>query len=174
MNVQEKRSIKSNVVSFEERRNQLNKEEETQYKKKGSPYRRYKLFNEEYDEICFRLLKKSKTAYLLFTFLVKEMTEYNISICSYKLLQEVLGLGQASIARAVKILKDDKFIEVYKLGNMNAYAINANIVWKTHGNKIKHARFKAHITLTETEQDNLIRQKIDKEKEILNKGKHNT
>lgn len=171
MIVQESRSVKSNIVSFTERKAELDKQEELQYKKKGSPYRRYRLFNKDYDEICFKLLKKSKSAYLLFTFLVKEMTEYNMAICSYKLLQEVLELGQASIARAVKILKDDNFIEVYKLGNMNAYAINADIVWQTHGNKIKHARFKAHISFTETEQDKLIRQKINKEKEILNKGK---
>jgi hypothetical protein len=171
MIVQENRSIKNNIVSFSERQEELHRQNEVQYKKKGSPYRRYKLFNEEYDAILFQLTKESRVASMLFSFLVKEMTEYNIAVCSYKLLQEVLEVSKPSIATAINLLRDKQIIEVYKLGNMNAYAINANIVWKTHGNKIKHARFKAHIALTETEQDKLIRKKINKEKEILNKGK---
>jgi hypothetical protein len=171
MIVQENRSIKNNIVSFSERQEELHRQNEVRYKKKGSPYRRYKLFNEEYDAILFQLTKESRVASMLFSFLVKEMTEYNIAVCSYKLLQEVLEVSKPSIATAINLLRDKQIIEVYKLGNMNAYAINANIVWKTHGNKIKHARFKAHIALTETEQDKLIRKKINKEKEILNKGK---
>jgi hypothetical protein len=171
MIVQESRSIKNNVISFPERKIELDRQEELQYKKKGSPYRRYKLFNEEYDNLLFQLNKESRVASMLFAFLVKEMTEYNVAVCSYKLLQEALEVSKQSIATAVNLLRDKQIIEVYKIGNMNAYAINANIVWKTHGNKIKHARFKAHISFTETEQDKLIRKKINKEKEILNKGK---
>ena len=171
MIVQENRSIKNNIISFSERQEELDRQNEVRYKKRGSPYRRYKLFNEEYDAVLFQLTKESRVASMLFSFLVKEMTEYNIAVCSYKLLQEVLEVSKPSIATAINLLRDKQIIEVYKLGNMNAYAINANIVWKTHGNKIKHARFKAHIALTETEQDKLIRKKINKEKEILNKGK---
>ena len=37
------------------------------------------------------------------------MDKYNAVICSYKVFQETLGMGQATVARCVKYLKDHGF-----------------------------------------------------------------
>ena len=41
------------------------------------------------------------------------MDKYNAVICSYKVFQETLGMGQATVARCVKYLKDHGFLYVF-------------------------------------------------------------
>ena len=61
------------------------------------------------------------------------MDKYNAVICSYKVFQETLGMGQATVARCVKYLKDHGFLYVYKTGTSNVYVANKNLVWNSWG-----------------------------------------
>ena len=46
----------------------------------------------------------------LLLFIFDHMDKYNAVICSYKVFQETLGMGQATVARCVKYLKDHGFL----------------------------------------------------------------
>jgi len=98
-------------------------------------------------------MSKSPIAYRIFKFLINNMDSYNAVICSYKVIHETFGISQDTIRRAIKLLKDKKYIEVYKSGTSNVYAINKQIVWNSWGTNFKHAKFGANIVLSAEEQE---------------------
>ena len=67
--------------------------------------------NSEYLRSC---LKENPKALELLFFIFDHMDKYNAVVCSYKVFQEALGIGQATVARSVKYLKDNGFLYIYK------------------------------------------------------------
>lgn len=164
--------LKNNVLSFEEREQELlteEQEDKEQIKKeRSSPYRDWYQVNKEYYKQKDWLIAKNATAYRIFEFLVHHMDHYNAVICSYKVLQETFNVSQSTISRAIKLLKDKQFIDVYKSGTSNVYAINKNIVWNSWGSNYRYAKFGANIILAESEQEEMMRAEIKtiKRKEV--------
>lgn len=100
------------------------------------------------------LIKKSPLGTQILMFFVEKMgRQTNAVICSYKTLEEVTGYKRASIAKAVKILKEDRWIEAVKVGNATAYCINAKVFWQAARNQKKYAMFAATVVASESEQD---------------------
>ena len=81
------------------------------------------------------------------------MDQYNAVMCSYQVLQEVLGTSKATIQRSIKVLKDHGYIAVLKSGSSNVYAINDSVYWKSWGNQKKYSKFPANVVLAMSEQD---------------------
>jgi len=96
---------------------------------------------------------KHPKAHAILYFLIDQMDEYNAVMCSYKVLEEVIGVGQATIARNIKVLKEHGFIVALKSGSSNVYAINDTIYWKSWGNNRKYSKFPANVVLALSEQD---------------------
>lgn len=130
--------------------------------KKKSPFRKWIQMN--YDDNAYRaddfLVAKSPTAYRIFKFLIANMDRYNAVIVSYKVLQQVFGYGQATVARAIKFLKDHNYIEVVRTGGANIYTINKHLYWNSWGTNYAYAEFDAKVIITATEQDKAIQEKI--------------
>ena len=61
------------------------------------------------------------------------MDNYNAVICSYQVFQEALGMSGRTVSRAIKYLKDNGFIYIYKSGSSNVYIANKNLVWRSWG-----------------------------------------
>lgn len=85
-------------------------------------------------------------------FLVEHMDNINSLTVSYAALSEVFGKTRQCLSKAIKHLKDRKFIEVLKTGNMNVYCMNANVVWHRSRENIKYAKFKTNVYMTFNEQ----------------------
>lgn len=98
------------------------------------------------------LVKTNPIAGEIFLFFIENMDGTNALVVSYKVLQEITGKSERSVARAVKVLKDKKLVKILKSGNMNVYCVNAEIVWQKAREDIKHAKFRANVYLTKTEQ----------------------
>ena len=96
---------------------------------KKSPFRKWVQMN--YDDNAYQaddfLVANSPTAYRIFKFLIANMDRYNAVIVSYKVLQQVFGYGQATVARAIKFLKDHNYIEVVRTGGANVYTVNKHL-----------------------------------------------
>ena len=122
---------------------------------KKSPYRQWLQVNN--DKTAYQaednLIRKSATAYRVLRFLASHMDERNALICSYKVLEESLGLKRASLSNAVKLLKDEKYIDVKKSGTSNIYLINKTLYWKSWGKNYKYAEFDAKILVSQSEQE---------------------
>lgn len=144
------------------------REKEARERAKKSPFKNFVQVNKDYYKAEDWLMAKSPIAYRIFKFLINGMDDYNAVICSYKVLQENFGVSQVTVARAIKILKEKQYIEVYKSGTSNVYAINKNIVWNSWGTNYDYAKFGANIILSESEQEKSVQAKIKavKHKEI--------
>lgn len=161
---EERDVLNSNSMTFDERKKQLEDQENMEKrefeKAKKSPYERWFQVNKDYYKAEDWLMAKSPIAYRIFKFLINSMDDYNAVICSQSVLQETFGVSRVTISRAIKILKDKKYIEIYKSGTSNVYAVNKNIVWNSWGNNYKYAKFGANIILSESEQEESIKAKI--------------
>lgn len=159
-----------NSMTYDERAEQIRKEEEREErerkKKKESPYQRWFQVNKDYYKAEDWLMAKSPIAYRIFKFLINNMDGYNSVVCSYAVLQEYFEVSKPTITRAIKLLKDKKYVEVYKSGTSNVYAINKNIVWNSWGTNYKYAKFGANIILSESEQEQQAEIKTERMKQV--------
>lgn len=152
-----KNIINPNSMSFEERQKELDQQAQMQKiankKMKDSPFSNFYQFNREYSKEMIWLATNHPKANGILLFLLDQMDSYNAVMCSYRVFQEALGMGQATVARSIKILKDTGFINIYKSGTSNIYAINKNLAWSSWGTNHKYAKFEARIIIAESEQE---------------------
>ena len=132
------------------------------YEKKKSPYKKWVQMNtdENARNADDWLISKSPAAYRIFKFLIENMDRYNAVICSYLVMQEKFGYGQATVARAIKLLKEHKYIDVKKTGTSNIYMINKQLYWNSWGTNYAYAEFGANIIISATEQEKETQEQI--------------
>lgn len=161
-----------NSRTFEERMQELGaieeKTRESLKREKQSAFSRWTQYNLDHTQKIMWLQLKHPKAAAILSFLVDQMDEYNAVMCSYKLLEEVLDVGHATIARNIKVLKDNGYIAILKSGTSNVYAINDTVYWKSWGNNRRYSKFPANVILTLSEQEENYRKKLEmtKHKEI--------
>jgi hypothetical protein len=100
------------------------------------------------------LVKKNQLSIeIMFYFMEVMGRTTNAVVCSYKTLQEVTGYSRPSVARAIKHLKDERWIDSVRVGSATAYAVNEKIAWQAARNQRKYAVFSATVVASESEQD---------------------
>ena len=97
------------------------------------------------------LARKSPIAHEILYYLVEHMGKTtNAVICSYATLCEITGVSRPTVGRAIKLLKDDNWIDTVKVGNANAYCVNEKVFWQAGRNQRKYAIFSATVIEGET------------------------
>ena len=150
------------------------------YEKRKSPFTKWTQLNndEEAQAARYWLMKQSSDAYCIMDFLASKMDNYNAVICSYRVMQEVFGYSQATIARAIKLLKEHKYIDVKKSGTSNIYMLNKHLYWNSWGTNYVYAEFDAKVIIAASEQDKetqaQIKTEIQKRQEVVVKQKQPT
>jgi len=154
-----------NRARFLELKTDEEHEKELEKRKKNSPFSSWLQINSDSDFYKAEdwLMKESVVAYRLLRFLAKEMDNYNAIICSFKVLEEMLGYSRQTLSTAVALLKEHKYIDVKKSGTSNVYLINKELYWKSWGKNHQYAEFGAKIIISETEQDET-KKKIESKK----------
>ena len=90
-----------NEISFEQRERDLNELERKRLKEiKKSPFTNFYQVNKDSSNYLRSCLKENPRALELLLFIFDHMDKYNAVVCSYKVFQEALGVGQATIAWA--------------------------------------------------------------------------
>ena len=157
-------------LTFDERKNQIEEivetEKEQRERLKKSPYSSFVQFNKDMYKAEDWLLANSTIAYRVLKFLINNMDGYNAVICSQVVLQEALGVSRVTVSRAISLLKERSFIDVYKSGTSNVYCINKNLAWNSWGSNFAYAKFGANIILSESEQEAAVQRRINAEKEM--------
>lgn len=146
-----------NEVSFQQRARDLaemdRRDQEELRRERKSPFSSFYQVNKDNSEYLRSCLKENPKALELLFFIFDHMDKYNAVVCSYKVFQEALGIGQATVARSVKYLKDNGFLYIYKSGTSNVYVANKNLVWNSWGNNQEYCEFPANIVLSKSEQE---------------------
>lgn len=149
--------LKSSEVSFKQRSEQLVVEDKKKALKekeeRNSPYIRWTQFNLAHTKEMMWLSLKYPKAQAILYFLVDQMDQYNAVMISYRVIKELLGISQVTVARSIKTLKDKGFITILKSGTNNVYAINDSVYWKSWSNNKKYSRFPANVVISLDEQD---------------------
>ena len=146
-----------NDVSFKQRAIDLIAKEQEELeelkRQKKSPFARFYQVNKDNSEYLRSCLKENPKALQVLFFIFDHMDKYNAVVCSYKVFQDALDMGQATVARSVKYLKEHGFLYVYKTGSSNVYVANKDLVWNSWGNNREYCEFPANIVLTASEQE---------------------
>lgn len=120
--------------------------------KYGAINRGFVQVSRDYLDALDALMVQSVSARRLLTVLIKGMDKGNSLVISQERLQKETKFGASTVKRAIKLLRDQRWIEVLKVGNMNVYRINSNVVWTSRADG-KHASFSATVVLDWDEQD---------------------
>lgn len=113
------------------------------------------------------LMKKSGIASSILNFFMEYMDNKNALICSYQVLEDYFEVSHATIARAIKILCDNGFIDILKSGTSNIYIINQEVAWTSWKNQKKYCRFQGEILVSAKEnKDYEYRKQFDKFKAL--------
>lgn len=127
---------------------------------KKSPYRNFLQVNKDrYREEAW-LMRKSPIAYQILRFITDNMDHYNALICSYRVIEESLGVSHSTIARAIRLLQERKYLQVSKSGTTNIYWVNKELYWHSYGTNYARAEFGAKIIISADEQDPAEREEI--------------
>ena len=132
-----------------ERREQLERQDK---REKEAPYRSFVRIN--LDKDIFKAFSEVTTdpAMRILLFIVEHMDKLNALVCSYKVFEDALGISQATVARAIKTLKDKGMIYVMKSGSSNVYIMNDEVAWKSWGSNKKYCKFPANVILSKNDQ----------------------
>ena len=148
----------------EEKKQRLAKQEEAEQRTaedaKKSPYRNFLQVNKDkYKEEAW-LMRKSPIAYQILRFITDNMDNYNALICSYKVIEESLEVSHSTVARAIRLLQEHKYLQVAKSGTTNIYMVNKELYWHSYGTNYARAEFGAKIIISADEQEPAERNKI--------------
>ena len=102
-----------NDVSFKQRAIDLIAKEQEELeelkRQKKSPFARFYQVNKDNSEYLRSCLKENPKALQVLFFIFDHMDKYNAVVCSYKVFQDALDMGQATVARSIKYLKEHGF-----------------------------------------------------------------
>ena len=153
-------TLKDSDITFEQRKHELEKLKEAQDREREnaskSPFGKdWAQLNKKQIIHLIRASKENPSAMSVLLFFIEHADRMNALVVSYKALQEMLDLSQATIARSIKYLKDKGFVYIYKSGSSNVYVLNNQLVWSNYGNKTAYCKFPANIMLTASEQNEI-------------------
>lgn len=103
-------------------------------------------------DLIILMTGENPMAVKILTWLFKNMDKRNALVISQQALSEAMNVSRTTIYRGTEYLKEKKAIAIFKSGNTNIYAVNAQIAWKSDTNGKKYAMFDAKIYISESEQ----------------------
>ncbi len=95
------------------------------------------------------LMQKSPIAYRIWKFILNNIEGCNSLMCSYLVFQEALNISKPTVTRAMKLLKEENFLEIYKSGSSNIYMLKNDYKWNEKG----YAQIITKVILTKSEQE---------------------
>jgi len=128
--------------------------EETEQQGPGAENYNFVQLNRSYMKQMRELARRNPVAMQILFYLVEHMGKStNAVVCSYKTLSEVTDLSRTSVAKAIKYLKDDNWLDAITIGNATAYCVNERAFWQSARNARRYAIFSATVIASESEQD---------------------
>ena len=101
------------------------------------------------------LIDKSPKAAKLMHLLTARIGDHNAVVVSVPNLTRLMGCSRPTVLRALKVLRDDRWIEVRQIGGSgttNAYIINNRVAWHGSRDGIRYGLFSANVLVSDDEQ----------------------
>lgn len=102
------------------------------------------------------LAKKSIRSFDILMLLIQKMDKQNAIMMSSAAISTVLGISPATFKRAMAVLREDRWVQIVKVGTSNAYLVNSRAFWQSYRTH-RVASFNARIITTGAEQKESMR-----------------
>ncbi len=148
---------------------ELSKESEKENERKEQDKKNYnfvQIYRENMSEIRWLMTNHVFASSLLF-FLLEHMDNRNALACSYSVFEDYFGKSKMTIYRGIKVLEENGFIDVLKMGTSNVYVVNEDLAWTDSNDKKKFAKYDGKILVSKKEnKDFKYRSQFDRFKSL--------
>lgn len=150
------------LLELEEKKEKTEKQKEEEKKN----YNFIQLYRDNMPELRWLMTKQPFASSLLF-FILEHMDNRNALACSYSVFEDYFGKSRMTIYRAIKILEENGFIDVLKMGTSNVYVVNENLAWTDKNTSKKFAKYDGKILVSKKEnKDYQYRNQFDRFKAL--------
>lgn len=108
------------------------------------------LYRENMPELRWLMSKSGLASSILF-FIIEHMDTRNALACSYNIFEDYFNVHRTTIYRALKLLEENGFIDILKMGTSNVYIINTEVAWCSWDNQKKYAQFEGKMLVSKKE-----------------------
>lgn len=125
-----------------------NKEKEIEARKKNFNF--IQLYRDNMPELRWLMSNHNLASSLLF-FILEHMDNKNALACSYSVFEDYFGKHKTTIYRNLKILEENGFIDILKMGTSNVYIVNEDVAWTVSNEQKKFAKYDGKILVSKKE-----------------------
>lgn len=155
-----KRRIRMKELEEQEK----NKEEKREETKKNSNF--VQIYRQNMPELRWLMAKSGIASSILF-FIYEHMDGKNALACSYAVFEDYFEVSKPTITRALKLLRENGFIDVLKMGTCNVYIANEEVAWTSWENQKEYSRFNGNMLISRKEnKDYAYRSQFEKFKTL--------
>lgn len=122
--------------------------QELEQEKKNANF--IQLYRDNMPELRWLMTKQPFASSLLF-FILEHMDTKNALACSYSVFEDYFEKSRMTIYRAIKILEENGFIDVLKMGTSNVYVVNQDLAWTSYNTSKKYAKYEGNILVSKKE-----------------------
>lgn len=108
------------------------------------------LYRDNMPELRWLMSNHNFASSLLF-FILEHMDNRNALACSYSVFEDYFRKSRSTVYRAIKLLEENGFLNVLKMGTSNVYVINENLAWSDSNDKKKFAKYDGKILVSKKE-----------------------
>jgi hypothetical protein len=170
-NSEEKITVELNVNEFKKLQKllELDEKNEQDQQKKESEKKNLnfiQLYRENMPELRWLMANHNFASSLLF-FIIEHMDNKNALACSYSIFEDYFGKSKMTIYRGIKVLEENGFLSVLKMGTSNVYLVNEDLAWTNSNDKKKFAKYDGKILISKKEnKDYVYRKQFDRFKSL--------
>lgn len=127
----------------------------------GSP--RFVQTERETHEAWARLTIEAPKASAVMHLITARMKRNNRTLLTHAEIQRELGISRPTVQRAIKHLREGRWLEVYQIGetgSANIYGINSRVAWATGRDGLRYADLSVELRIREKDQPEEYRAQI--------------
>ncbi|MBP3953679.1 helix-turn-helix domain-containing protein [Bacillus suaedae] len=128
--------------------NHSKQETENQDQKKNHNF--IQLYRDNMPELRWLMSNHNFASSLLF-FILEHMDNRNALACSYSVFEDYFNKSRSTVYRAIKLLEENGFLNVLKMGTSNVYVVNESLAWSDSNDKKKFAKYDGKILVSKKE-----------------------
>ena len=125
-------------------------QEEKEREEKEKNHNFIQLYKDHMPEVRWLMTNHAFASNLLF-FILEHMDNRNALACSYTVFEDYFAKHKTTIYRNLKILEENGFIDIIKMGTSNVYVVNEDLAWTDKNTNKKFAKYDGKILVSKKE-----------------------
>lgn len=147
-------------------RNKTDEQKEEEQKELEKNHNFVQIYKDHMPELRWLMTKNGFASNLLF-FIIEHMDNRNALACSYAVFEDYFEVSKMTIYRGIKVLEENGFLDILKMGTSNVYVVNQDLAWTDKNTSKKYAKYDGKILVSKKEnKDYQYRNQFDRLKSL--------